>query len=337
MNRFLPLIITIMLAASVCLGQEKPMRVGEVEFFGYAGVDLDKVRAALPFHEGDDISREAWAEKQEHARQALKLVTGNAPTEVAAFCCDERKNLIVFIGLSGRPVRYLPAPEGTARLPASVIHLYGQFLNALEEATLKGASTENGSKGYALSEYAPLRAVQLKMRAYAVRHEGLLRDVLETSAADQQRIVASELLGYARQSGSQVAALARASRDADAEVRNNATRALVVIAASSPELARQIPPEGFIEMLLSGTWTDVNKAGFLLSDLTKSRDAVLLARLRQPEILERLIEIARWRTGHATGARFLLGRIAGIEEDRLGQLVAAGQADVIIGALHGTR
>jgi hypothetical protein len=64
------------------------------------------------------------------------------------------------------------------------------------------------------------------------------------------------------------------------------------------------------------------------------RDPTLLARLRRPEVLERLIEMARWRTGHAESARNLLGRIAGIEEDRLARLVAEGQVDEIIAALR---
>lgn len=36
--------------------QQQQIRMGEVEFYGAAGVDLGKVRAALPFREGDPIS-----------------------------------------------------------------------------------------------------------------------------------------------------------------------------------------------------------------------------------------------------------------------------------------
>jgi hypothetical protein len=86
-------------------------------------------------------------------------------------------------------------------------------------------------------------------------------------------------------------------------------------------------------MLLSGTWTDVNKAGALLNDLTKSRDPSLLTKLRKPEVLGRLVEAARWRTEHANSSRYILGRVAGIEEGHLEQLVAAKQVDVIISAL----
>jgi hypothetical protein len=267
----------------------------------------------------------------------VKQATGKTPTEVGAVCCDDLGNLIVYIGLSGRPLRYLPAPKGTARLPSSVTSLFEQFFSVLGEAVGKGADKEDHSKGYALSEYAPLRTIQLKMRAYALDHEGLIRKVLESSADEQQRVVASHLLGYARQSKGQLTALVRASLDSNSDVRNNSTRALGVLLGSDPQLAKQIPPESFIEMLLSGTWTDVNKASFLISVLTRSRDPKLLARLRKPEVLERLIEMARWRTGHANAARAILGRIAGIEETRLQQMIANGQVDEIINAVHGPR
>lgn len=335
MKLYLLLIIIFLVPGAS--GQEKPVRIGEIEFFGYAGMSLDKIRGALPFHEGDEINREKWEQMQETARQAIKQVTGNAPTEVSALCCDDPGNLIIYIGLSGRPVRYLPKPKGTARLPANIISLYEKFLKAVDEAVGKGAATEDHLNGYALSEYPPLRAIQLRMRAYALRHAPLLRDVLENSLDEQHRVVASELLGYARKSRSQITALARAGRDSNSEVRNNATRALGVLARSDPDIAKQIAPNVFIEMLLSSTWTDMNKAVFLLSELTKGREPKLLAQLRKPEVIERLVEMARWRTGHANTARVTLGRIAGIEETRLQQLVANRQLDVIIAALNGAR
>jgi hypothetical protein len=87
---------------------------------------------------------------------------------------------------------------------------------------------------------------------------------------------------------------------------------------------------------MSGTWTDINKSSGLLDGLTRSRDPQLLAQLRQPAVIERLIEVARWRS-HAEAARMILGRIAGIDETRLIRLVVAGQVEQIIDALHLTR
>jgi len=124
-----------------------------------------------------------------------------------------------------------------------------------------------------------------------------------------------------------------ASHDVDDGVRNDAIRALGVLAASGPKVAKQISHEGFIEMVSSGSWTDRNKAGFLLKELSARRDPKLLGQLRS-RALDSLIEMARWRNrGHADFARILLGRIAGIEESHLQQLVDAGQVDQIIQAL----
>jgi HEAT repeat protein len=164
-----------------------------------------------------------------------------------------------------------------------------------------------------------------------------VRHVPASASDAQQRVVAAYALGYTRQSDEQIAALVRASHDADDTVRNSAIRALGVLAESNPKVAGRIPAAGFIEMLSSGSWTDRNKAGFLLETLSQRRDPQLLGQLRA-QALDALLEMARWRSrGHADFARIPLGRITGIEENRLQQLVQAGQVDAIINALPGTR
>jgi hypothetical protein len=71
----------------------------------------------------------------------------------------------------------------------------------------------------------------------------------------------------------------------------------------------------------------------VLATLTRSRDPKLIAQLRS-EALVPLIEMARWRNyGHAYNARILLGRISGIEEQRLEKLVYSDNPDEIIKAL----
>ena len=106
-----------------------------------------------------------------------------------------------------------------------------------------------------------------------------------------------------------------------------------MLAESGPQVAAQIPAAGFITMLSSGSWTDRNKAGAVVTSLTQSRDRKLLAKLRA-EALASLLEMARWpSTGHAYSARILLARIAGIEERRAHQLAGADKIDEIINAL----
>jgi hypothetical protein len=328
-------LVLMILVVSCAFGQEKPQRIGVIEFFGYSGIDLSRVRAALPFQEGDEFDLDKAEEKVTQAQQAVKHVIGHPATDISPTCCDKRNNWILVVGLAGKALTYNPPPKGTARLPGTIINLYERFGDALMEAVQKGAAVEDHSKGYALSEYPPLRSTQLGIRAYAIKHATLLREVLKTSSDDQQRIVAAHVLGYTQQSKSQITALVHASRDANSNVRNNATRALLVLVESSnPKVAIDIPAEWFTELLLSGTSSDLNKAGFLLSSLTRSRRAEILGQLRKKEVLERLIEMARWRT-HGDAARTILGRIAGVDEERLQHLVTAGNAEEIIEQLQG--
>jgi hypothetical protein len=118
-----------------------------------------------------------------------------------------------------------------------------------------------------------------------------------------------------------------------AEMRNNSVRALGVLASSSERVSAWIPAEDFARMLNSGVWTDRNKAGLLLDVLSRRRDRRLLRVLRS-QALESLVEMARWRdAGHASYARMILGRIAGIEEVRLQQLADSGKVEEIINAV----
>src|SRR5262249_19097333 len=158
--------------------------IGEIEFFGYSGVDLDKVRRALPLHEGDEFSihqAEAIGQAKDQARKAVYQATGHHPTDIGFVCCDKQGNWIIFIGLSGKIISYDAHPQGAARLPKNIVDLYERAMSANMEAVQRGATTEDHSKGYALSEYPPLHSIELEMRRYAAGHESFLRRVLETS------------------------------------------------------------------------------------------------------------------------------------------------------------
>jgi hypothetical protein len=321
-----------------CLSAGKSRRIGEIDFYGYGGLDLDKIRAALPLREGDDFadSDRAFFDTTDRISAAITKVIGQPPTDIAVVCCDDQSGQMIYIGLPGKSMRnvpYNPPPKGSARFPVGAISLYQQTMEASSKDVRKGASKENDSKGYAISSDPDLRAKQLATREYATHHERLVLRVLASSKDAEQRIVAAHILGYARQSKEQIAALVRASYDTDNTVRNNAIRALGVLAQSDPKVAARIPAEQFIAMLNSGSWTDRNKAGFLLDELSMRRKPELLSRLRS-QALDSLIEMARWRSrGHAGTAQILLGRIAGIEETRLQQLVEAGEVEQILNAL----
>jgi hypothetical protein len=244
-------------------------------------------------------------------------------------------SLSVYPGASSKPFTYNPKPIGSERLPPNIMSLYRRLDRAIEEAVRKGgwAAQEDHSHGYALINDPTARSLELAERGWAVKHERELLSVLKFSSSVEDRRVASGAVGYMRQSRQQIIALVHAARDPDDEVRNNATRALGVLAKSNPALVSEIPPDTFIAMLNSGILTDRNKGASLLMQLTAARDPVLLAKLRT-RAFDSLIEMARWRDpGHAYFSRIILGRIAGIPEDRLDKLAWTGPVEKIIDAL----
>ena len=335
-------LITVLLALSVA-GQVETVRaqvqlrkarVGLIEFYGTTGLDVEKVRAALPVREGETFPTlvDLYATRP-RIEETVRSVTGRPTTEIA-IVSPGQDTYFIFIGLSGNQVKSFPLnpePKGAARLPEAALDVYRQVDAAFLSAMQRGATGEDDSKGYALSsDDETLRAKQLAMHEYAARHDDVIRAVLRTSADKEQRQIAAELLGYANQSRRQMADLVWASHDPDDGVRNNATRALAVLARSNPKVAARIPAAGFIEMLNSGKWADRNKAGELLLALSQWRAPKLLAALRA-QALDSLLEMARWRSTHAQASRMMLGRIAGIEDARLYKLVPDNdQVDVII-------
>jgi len=326
------LLVTILISA-----QDQQMRIGEIEFFGASGKDLTTIRASLPIREGDKITFEAAPDAIQRLKQTIVQLLHAEATDVAQVCCDSNGSWMLYIGLPNQTnvgFRYHPVPKGSVQLPQSIVELYKQTMSANMEAVLNGAAAESRTTGYALSTYPALRAKQLATRQFAIRNQALVSRALKFSANAEQRWVAAHVLGYAMLSKQQVAALVWASRDQNATVRNNAVRALAVLAQSSPKTAARIPAFGFVEMIRSGTWGDRNKAAFLMNSLTRPRNTKLLQTLRRGA-LKSLLEMAHWRSpGHAYDARIILGRIVGIEEQRLEQIVNAGQVDEIFDAFR---
>jgi hypothetical protein len=264
-------------------------------------------------------------------------VLGREPTDVAAICCDEKGNRVLFIGLPGtsnRKFTYNGVPDGNEHLPLDLRQIYSRLDRAIEAAVRTGgkAAQEDDSKGYSLLNDSSARSLQLQVHQWALTHERELIQVLRSSSSVKDRRIASDALGYARQSREQVKALIYATRDPDDEVRNNATRALCILVRANPSLAVAIPSNAFVDMLNSGIWTDRNKGPSLLMEMTVNRRPDLLDKIGSGAI-DSLIEMADWRdTSHAYFARVILGRVAGIPEDRLRQLAWNGPATSIIAA-----
>lgn len=229
------LLIALLCVANIGQAQDEARRIGSIDFYGYAGLNLEQIRSALPLHVGDKYP--GPFETIEGIKKAVTSVIGRPPTDVAPVCCDAQGNYMIYVGLPGTSIKHTefnPVPKSNTHFPPKIVELYEQTMDAHTASVLKGNAHEDTSKGYALSTTDPaLRAKQLAVRAYAIQHERLIRAVLDSSSDTQQRIVAAYLLGYARQSRQQITHLVRASHDVNDTVRNNATRALGVLAESN--------------------------------------------------------------------------------------------------------
>jgi hypothetical protein len=313
--------------------EHTPFQVGQINYFGYGGIDLAPIRAQLPLRVGDTITFATFDESA--IKSFLARAAGHPPTDIDIVCCDDAKRLLIYIGLAGsssRPVPTTSSPRGPQHLAATALKLYDRQMSALESAVRRGVAAEDDSKGYALNIDPALRQIELSIHTYAMTREAEFERVLRNAADPHQRLVASEFLGYVPRSSTQIKALAEAVNDSDGEVRNNAVRALSVLAGARNARPLSIDPQPFIALLFSGKWSDRNKGSLLLARLTEGRDPGLLAALRK-EALPPLDEGSAWSdSGHAGAFLMILGRIADIPEDKLQQMIAGGNSAAIIAA-----
>jgi hypothetical protein len=319
----------------VAVAQLQDLPVGFIDFYALNALNPKELRAALTVREGDKFR---WPATREQIREDVTKAAGRPFTHFAPVCCDKKGRLMLYIGFgtASSSTAFRAKPTGDVKLSPDLMKLDDEFMAMLPEALKKAPGLlEDYSQGYSVSKYAPMRAIQMRMREVALAHEKELLRVLAESADDKQRVAAAHLTGYTRHSPEQIAALVDAARDPNDTVRNNATRALAVLAAA-PEFARGIPAEPFIQKLNSPVWSDRNKGLMLLVPLTRDRDRKVLE-LVKARALDSLIEMAQWQNpGHSGGPIRLLGRIAGMDESVVDKLADAGDAGPVIAAVTAT-
>jgi len=291
--------------------------IGIIDFYGLRSISEQQIREALQIKEGDSLSA-----KPKETERRLESLPGVAEASMEPVCCDVGK-AIIYVGIreKGTPsLQFRPAPRGKARLPQDVKQAGEDEENASMNAVLKGNSGEDDSPGHALSNDPATRALQERFITIAARDLKLLRDVLRHSADAEHRAIAANIIAYSANKQAIVNDLVEAIRDPAEGVRNNAMRALAVMAGSTRQTAKQqirIPVRPFIEMLNGIEWTDRNKSSWALLRLTEKRDPAVLSELRQ-KALPSLIEMARWKSsGHAYAPFILLGRVVGLPEDEI--------------------
>ena len=336
MGALISRVAATLVSVAACAAQPT---IGAIDFFAYSGVDIDALRSSLTIRPGDP-----WTgETNQLVRSEIEELLGRRSSDIAAVCCDEDGNRIVYIGLADSPgpsVRLNPQPTDPGELDADILNLYDRFEEAVQQAVSRGEGlvVEDHSLGYPLSQDSDVRDLQQRIREYALNNASELFAVSRESANARHRGIAIDAIGYGLHSADQIEALTHSALDPDQTVRNNAIRALWVLASSEVELQAPIPYDTFVDLPASEVRTDRNKSVALLSELTEDRDSgVILAILQRS--LEPLVECARWSwNGHAYRARVILGRIGGMDETTvLAQAWISEFVDVALDAIERSR
>ncbi len=325
--------------ASAAVGQTPP--IGTIDFYGLRSVPRIEVAQALALKEGDSLLQRIDGELRLRPAKPelvarLESLPGVVRAHVEVNCCEDGR-LQVYVGIQETALAAFSvhaAPDSSIDLPQEIIQINLEFEAALGAAILRGDAAEDRSQGHSLVADSAARFQQLRFLELADQHLDQIRRVLLHSADAEQRAIAAMVLGYAADKRMVVNDLLHAVRDHDEDVRNNATRALGVIAFfanDNPKLGIEIPPELFVEMLSSLVWSDRNKAMSVLWALIAGREPRVLEMLR--EALPSLVEMARWRGSHSLQAFGLLAPVAGLSEEEAWQIWNSSERDSLIASI----
>ncbi len=306
--------------------------IGIIDFYGLHNLSESQVRQALKIKEGDSIPASL-----DDAVKELRALPGVERVYTSITCCDDTGKSMLFIGFEEKGVpslQFRAAPKKNVLLSHDVVEAGHAFGKAIEQAVLIGDAVEDESQGHALTHYPAARAIQEQFVKFAARDLKQLRDVLHNSMNAEHRALAAEVIAYTKNKQAVVSDLVAASKDPDGAVRNNAIRALGVMARAQTngKLKIKIPWAPFIELLNSTVWGDRNKSSMTFWSLTQKRDPAMLAQLRD-RALTSLVEMARWKSkGHATASFFILGRIAGFSDNEISDALEKNDREAIINA-----
>jgi len=300
-------------------GQES-LTIGFIDFYGLRTVTESEVRELLPLTEGDLVSPDDPYDPTVELEIADAL--GVSRVQISWMCCPEPNVVVLHVGVEETPIpglEYHPTPTGNAVLPREILETAEEIFTASFAAVRSGPSPEDYLEGHALSRNPEIREIQERYLLYVEQYREQLLEVLHNSGDEEQRAIAATVIGYASDKQSIIPELEYAVLDPSGGVRNNATRALIVLAiygSENPELGIEISPDMYIDMLNSVFTNDRNKASGLLSILTSSRDPELLARINERSLLS-LIEMCGWKVSSSSSC-VILERVVGLpEQDEL--------------------
>ena len=326
-----PLLLILALTSSaVAQGPE----IGAIDFYGVRTVSLNDLRTALGMEVGDSLGPGV-----RDGVTRLEALPGVEHAAAEAVCCEDGKYTL-YIGIiepGTAALAFDPAPTGQIELPDEIVQAYEAFEAAFDQAVQAGDFAEDDTEGHAYMHFPAARAAQERFVQLASDHRAELVTVLHQSANQEHRAIAAQVLAYLPDKRTVVPALVEATRDPYPTVRNNAVRALALIAGFGrrhPDRGIMVPSEPLVDLLNSLVWTDRNKSSLALMQITETRDSTLLALLKS-RALPSLIEMAQWKAmGHATAPLVILGRIAGMPDTDIFAALASNRREPILEAIR---
>lgn len=326
--------LLLVACAQFTVGSAQHVKLGIIDFYGNRKVSEKMLREKLLFHEGDSLTYEQATQLRDSSIRQLKTIPEVKNASLDFICCDDKnRQYMLFVGIDEGdqlPIYNRFVADSPYVLSPEIMHDYNLFGEALQAAVLKGAIGEDHDKGHALSQDSGVRYWQYKFIEHADKNFVLLRKVLLNAKDPELRAAAAHIIAYASDKKSALMPLFSGVSDPDDGVRNNATRALAVLASyaqKNPKAGIVILPGPFIMMIKSITWTDRNKGAMVLLALTQSRDKQLLNQLKK-EALPALTEIAKWKNpGHAYSSMMILGRMAGFKDEVIWKAMADGNKE----------
>lgn len=325
--------VLLIVSSSLVINAQLPA-IGTIDFYGLRTVSEKQIREKLQIKEGDQAPKSVG--EMAEVKKRLQTLPYVEESRLNTVCCDNDGQTILYVGIreKGSPqTEYRPAPSGAVRLADDIVKIGEELEAAREKAVLKGDAAEDRGAGHSLMNNAEARAIQQKFISIAGQNLNLLRKVLRESSEAKHRALAAEIIAYYEDKSAIVSDLVSAVKDPHGAVRNNAMRALGLIAGYAQNQTKskiKVPFDPFIEMLGSIEWSDRNKSALVLGELTAGRDPALI-RLLGEKAFRSLVEMARWKDdGHAYMSFFILGRVGNLPEEEIGRIWLTGKREDLI-------
>ena len=310
-------VASLVLATLVAPQAPQTSEIKHIDYYGLRTVSIEAASEALGIQVGDSVEIDRTA-----ASERLRAIEAIEDVVLIKMFMPGSETLLVGILEKGTPTpTFRKAPVGDETLPEGMVEAYTAAMELSYEAMLSGqGSGEEIVNGSSISKYESAAIQDRKLADLARAHPARVRQVLRNAKDPEQRAVAATATGHLEDKPGVIEDLAFAMDDPDASVRNNAIRALSVLARwanSQDDLRVEFDYAPLFLLLESLQWTDRNKAASLLDSLTFGRDEKLLSQLRKGSI-PALTEMAKWHSaGHAAFSIRILGRMAGITEEEI--------------------